>query len=228
MAGTVNQKAVQKKKMRDVRQMFKPLREVWMNVRIKRIDTYKGRMVKALLDSKATGMFMSRSLAEKEGYKLITLNQLIQVRNVDDTSNSRGAITHEVEVNMFYKGHLKRVRMDVCELGKTDCNDETSRDDLSYHTQRYERTKRTRWSLSVDCATYLYTFLICLCVRLSNYRTFQKIPSCDLSCDQVMCPSYLILSPFSIFRTLRLVRLRIALVLPTPPTVLSLVLAGDL
>ena len=37
----------------------------------------------------------------------------------------------------------------------------------------------------VDCATYLYTFLICLCVCLSNYRSFQKVPSCDLSCDQV-------------------------------------------
>jgi len=42
------------------------------------------------------------------------------VRNVDGTSNSRGAITYEVEVNMFYKGHIERVRMDVCELGKMD------------------------------------------------------------------------------------------------------------
>jgi len=25
-----------------------------------------------------------------------------------------------MEVNMFYKGHVERVRMDVCELGKTD------------------------------------------------------------------------------------------------------------
>jgi len=42
------------------------------------------------------------------------------VKNVDGTGNSGGAITHEVEVNMFYKGHVERVRMDVCELGKTD------------------------------------------------------------------------------------------------------------
>jgi len=39
---------------------------------------------------------------------------------VDGTGNSRGAITHEVKVNMFYKGHVERVQMDVCELGKTD------------------------------------------------------------------------------------------------------------
>jgi len=39
---------------------------------------------------------------------------------VDGTSNSRGAITHEVEMNMFYKGHVERVQMDICKLEKTD------------------------------------------------------------------------------------------------------------
>jgi len=42
MAGTVNQKAVQKKKAREVRQTLKPLREVWMTVGIKKIDTHEG------------------------------------------------------------------------------------------------------------------------------------------------------------------------------------------
>jgi len=42
------------------------------------------------------------------------------VRNVDGTENSGGAITYEVEVNMFYKEYVERVTMDVCELGKTD------------------------------------------------------------------------------------------------------------
>jgi len=120
VAGTVNQKAVQKVKAREVRQTFKPLREVWMNVGIEKVDTHEGRTVKALLDSGATGLFMSKSLAQKGGYRLIKLDRPLQVRNVDGTGNSRGAITHEVEVNMFYKGHVERVRMDVCELGKTD------------------------------------------------------------------------------------------------------------
>ena len=39
---------------------------------------------------------------------------------MDSTGNSGGAITYEVKVNMFYKGHIERVRIDVCELGKTD------------------------------------------------------------------------------------------------------------
>ena len=45
-----------------------------MNVGIEKIDTYEGRTVKALLDSGATGMFMSKSLAQKRGYGLIKLD----------------------------------------------------------------------------------------------------------------------------------------------------------
>jgi len=64
VAETVNQKIVQKKgKAREVRQTFKPLREVWMSVGIKKIDTHKGRTVKALLNSGATELFMSKILA---------------------------------------------------------------------------------------------------------------------------------------------------------------------
>jgi len=74
MAETVNQKAVQKVEVREVRQTFKPLREVWMNVGIEKVDTHKGRTVRALLDSGATGLFMSKGLAQKGGYKLIKLD----------------------------------------------------------------------------------------------------------------------------------------------------------
>ena len=77
MAETVNQKTVQKGEAKEVKQTFKPLREVWMNIGIERIDTHEERMVKALLDSRATEIFMSRNLAQKEGYKLIKLNQPI-------------------------------------------------------------------------------------------------------------------------------------------------------
>jgi len=120
VAGTVNQKAVQKVETREVRRTLKPLREVWMNVGIEKVDTHKGRTVRVLLDSGETGSFMSKELAQKGEYKLMKLDRPLQVRNVDSTGNSGGAITHEVEVNMFYKGHVERVRMDVCELGKTD------------------------------------------------------------------------------------------------------------
>jgi len=48
------------------------------------------------------------------------LEKLILVKNVDGTGNSGGAIIYEVEVNIYFKGHVKRVRMDVCNLEKTE------------------------------------------------------------------------------------------------------------
>jgi len=36
------------------------------------------------------------------------------------TENSGGNIMHQVEVNVFYKNHVERMRMDVCNLGKTE------------------------------------------------------------------------------------------------------------
>jgi len=39
---------------------------------------------------------------------------------MDGTGNSGGLITHEVEVNLYFKEHVERVRMDVCDLGKTE------------------------------------------------------------------------------------------------------------
>jgi len=96
------------------------LREVWLNIRIEKLDTHEGVMVKALLDSGATGMFMDKKMAVKYGFRLQKLERLVAVRNVDRTNNSGGAITYQVEVNVYYKSHVKRMRMDVCDLGKTD------------------------------------------------------------------------------------------------------------
>jgi len=48
------------------------------------------------------------------------LNKPIKVRNVDGSDNKGRSITYEVEVNLYYRGHIERVRMDVCELGKTE------------------------------------------------------------------------------------------------------------
>jgi len=76
--------------------------------------------VKVLLDSGAIGLFMSRKCTERGGFKLIKLEKPILVRNVDSTGNSGGAILHEVEVNLYFKGHVERVRMDVCDLGKME------------------------------------------------------------------------------------------------------------
>jgi len=79
---------------KEVRRTFKMLREVWLNIGVEKIDTHEGVMIKVLLDSGATGMFMDRQTAAKHGFKLQKLERPLLVRNVDGTNNSRGAITY--------------------------------------------------------------------------------------------------------------------------------------
>lgn len=50
--------------------MLKPLRDVWLTIGIEKIDTYEGVMVKVLLDSSATGMFMDKRMVAKHGFRL--------------------------------------------------------------------------------------------------------------------------------------------------------------
>ena len=45
---------------RDVRRTLKPLREVWLEVGIEKLDNHEGVTVKVLLDSGATGIFVDK------------------------------------------------------------------------------------------------------------------------------------------------------------------------
>jgi len=83
--------------------MFKILREVWLDIGIKKVDMHKGIIVKVLLDSGATEMFMDREMAKKHGFKMTKLERPLKVKNVDGTENSKGNITYQVECNVFYK-----------------------------------------------------------------------------------------------------------------------------
>jgi len=87
---------------------------------VEKIDTHEDVIIKALLDSGITGMFIDKQTAAKHGFKLQKLERAIAIRNVDSTNNSGGAIMHQVECNVYYKGHMKRMRMDVSDLGKTE------------------------------------------------------------------------------------------------------------
>jgi len=104
----------------DIRRTFKMLREVWLNIGVEKVDMHEGITVKALLDSGATEMFMNKKMAVKHRFRLQKLERPVAVRNIDGTNNSGGAITHQVEVNVYYKSHVERMRIDVCDLGKTD------------------------------------------------------------------------------------------------------------
>jgi len=65
-------------------------------------------------------MFIDRKMAKKHGFKMMRLERPLKVKNMDETENSGENITHQVEVNVFYKNHVERIRMDVCNLGKTE------------------------------------------------------------------------------------------------------------
>jgi len=91
-----------------------------MSIGVEKLDMHKGITVKALLDSSATGMFMDKRMVARHGFKLQKLERLIIVRNVDGTNNSKEAIMYQVECNVYYKGHVERIRMDVYDLGKTE------------------------------------------------------------------------------------------------------------
>ena len=88
---------------------------------LEKLENHEGVVVRALLDSGATGLFMDMTFAQEKGFKMEKLKKLekpIMVRNVDGMDNSGGAITHQVEANVYYKGHVERMRIDVCDLGK--------------------------------------------------------------------------------------------------------------
>jgi len=105
---------------RVVRCTMRPLREVWMKIGVEKIDTHEGITVKALLDSGATGMFVDKKFAKRHGFRLDKLEKLLIVTNVDGSNNSGGRITHEIECNVYYRGHQERIKFDVCNLGKMD------------------------------------------------------------------------------------------------------------
>ena len=107
-------------RVRDIWCTLWPLREVWLKVGLEKLESHEGVAVKALLDSGAIGLFMDTIFAKEKGFKMEKLKKPLLVRNVDGIANVGGAITYQVECNMFFKGHVERARMDVCNLGKTE------------------------------------------------------------------------------------------------------------
>jgi len=94
-----------------------------LKVELEKLENHEGVAVKALLDSGVTGLFIDMTFAKEKGFKMEKLKKPLLVRNVDGTVNAGeggGAITYQVECNMFFKGHMERERMDVCNLGKTE------------------------------------------------------------------------------------------------------------
>jgi len=91
-----------------------------LDIGIKRTDMHKGVTIKVLLDNSATGMIMDKKTAAKHGFRLQKLERSVRVKNINGMYNSGGAITHQIEVNVYYKSYVERMRMDICDLGRTE------------------------------------------------------------------------------------------------------------
>ena len=65
-------------------------------------------------------MFMNRKIAAKHEFRLQKLDRPVMVRNVDGINNSIETITYQIEVNMYYKNHIKRMKIDIYNLKKID------------------------------------------------------------------------------------------------------------
>ena len=87
---------------------------------MEKVNTHEGVTVKVLLDSEATGMFVDKKFVEKHGFRLEELDRPSKVTNMDGTDNIGGRIMHEIECNVYFRRHVERMRIDVCNLGRME------------------------------------------------------------------------------------------------------------
>jgi len=65
-----------------------------MKVGLEKIESHEGIVVKALLDSGATGLFMDMAFAKEKRFRIEKLKNPLLVKNVDETVNVGEAIMH--------------------------------------------------------------------------------------------------------------------------------------
>jgi len=63
------------------------------------------------------GIFINKKIVEKYSFRLQKLERLLIVKNMNGTGNSKENMTYQVEVNVFYKNYVERIRMNMCNLG---------------------------------------------------------------------------------------------------------------
>ena len=63
---------------------------------------------------------MNWKMVAEHGFRLQKLKRLIVVKNINRTNNNVGAITYQVEANVYYESYIERIRMNVYDLGRID------------------------------------------------------------------------------------------------------------
>ena len=85
----------------------KLLREVIVKIGLKQEDDEDGINMKALLDSRVTGLVMSSEFARKNKFKKKSWKNWY-IRNVNSIFNYKRPIKHTVEIELFYRGNKER------------------------------------------------------------------------------------------------------------------------
>ena len=91
-----------------------------IQVQVRALDTGSQHDLQALLDSGATGLFLSTSFVERNNLNTRKLPRAIPVYNADGTLNQGGSIKEEVDVVMTYQDHTEKATFAICDLGDKD------------------------------------------------------------------------------------------------------------
>jgi len=67
---------------------------MWMKIGLEKLESHEGVVVKVLLDSRTTGLFIDTTFAKEKGFKMERMKNPLLVKNVDGTVNVGGAITY--------------------------------------------------------------------------------------------------------------------------------------
>ena len=103
---------VEKKKERGKKKK-KLLREVTVKIGLKQEEEEEGIMTETLLDSRVTRLVMSKEFVRKHRFRRTKSERPIYMRNVDGMLNYIELIVDIVEIEIFFKGHKKRILIDM-------------------------------------------------------------------------------------------------------------------
>jgi len=95
-----------------------PLHQLRVQVKLKDIpDQGRTATVDAMLDSGATGIFMSKDWAERHSIDISPLLVPIKLVNIDESDNSGGSITHFARLQMKIEEHEEELEFLLTNLG---------------------------------------------------------------------------------------------------------------
>ncbi len=72
----------------------------------------------ALLDSRATRMFINQSFVQKHQLETTSLPQPVLMHNVDGSTNENGSVMEEVHITLHFGHHSERAHLAVANLGQ--------------------------------------------------------------------------------------------------------------